>query len=196
MKETQVNTFYDRVAMRFAAYPVMDRRNPYYVNRLAERCLLQLEAEEIDRYGVEIDGTGWESLKRKWRDDGTRYRSFKQRDGTIVVLAQVYDRKLPDREPDKLKLLKTWIGGMPPSGSDARIGGNRDFGKEHAGLKLEPVHPGRYIKVDYALDDISPVLSLDNISHHKVTQNGKTFIKVDGDKDEIERYVEIALKKK
>jgi len=189
----QVNTFYDKVAMRFVAYPVMNRQNPYYIDRLAELCLLQLEVEGVNRYGTEEEGTAWESLKRKWRRGGVRYRSFRQRDSGIVVLAQVYDLKLPDGEKERLELLKKWLRKMP-LGKDARIGGNRDFGGEHAGLHIPPVHPGRYINVEFALTDLPAILSLDNIPHHKIVQGGKLYIMVDdAEHDEIEQYVKSTL---
>lgn len=182
--------------MTFVAFPVMNRQNAYYVNKLAELCLLQLEIEGVDRYGVvEMGETEWESLKRKWRRHGTRYRSFEQRDGTIIVLAQVYHLKLPDGESERLELLKTWIEGMPP-GKEARIGGNRDFGGEYAGLGIKSTHPGRYVNIEFALTELPATLSLDDIPHHEIVRDGKLRVVVDDMKpNEFEQYVADRLAK-
>lgn len=181
--KAQANTFYDRIEKRFYTMPVLNRQNPYQVNRLTKRCLLQLEVEQVDTYGfVHVDYMAM--YRQNLYRQKVKCRVLLQNDGPAVVLSKLGNHKLPSDPNEMTELIKSWIVNIPKGKS---IRGNNDFGGKHAGFYFPPKYPGRSIKINLKIGDVEAILDDDKVQHY--TKNEYDIVIIGMGSEKAEEYV-------
>lgn len=117
----------------------------------------QFGEEKTDTYHFEHE-EWWDSVSRKYRHNGIRYRSFPQENGVIVAVSKIGKFDLPTHEDERVELVESWLEGMPDG---KQIGGQRDFGGEFRGLK--PRGDGKYIRIKSHIRRVERLAIEDNM---------------------------------
>ena len=107
------------------------RKDDVYRRMEAEWILKQIEEEEISAYHHEMNGLGWESIKRRYRRQCVRYRSI-PRTKDVIVMSKMGKIELPIEDEVRIELVMDWLGEVPDG---RRIGGNDNFGGIYKGMR-------------------------------------------------------------